>query len=107
MTSVPDVLRSLGDRLQAGASVKAVFGDPIVVGDRTVVPIARVGYGFGGGGSDKAGGGGGSGIRPAGALEITAAGTRFIPFVDPVRLAATMALAVIIGIALGRRLALR
>jgi uncharacterized spore protein YtfJ len=26
------------------------YGDPVVVGDRTVIPIAQVRYGFGGGG---------------------------------------------------------
>lgn len=106
MMSVPDVLRSLGDHLQAGVSAKAVYGDPITVGERTVVPIAQARYGFGaGGGAERTrGGGAGARVSPAGALEITGAGTRFIPFIDPVRFAATLALAVIVGIAIGRRL---
>ena len=47
---VAKTLRSLGDHLQAGASVRNVYGDPVNIGRRTVIPIARVSYGFGAGG---------------------------------------------------------
>ena len=94
---VSKMLSSLGDHLRVGASVRNVYGEPVNAGGRTVIPIARIGYGFGAGGgegrspetkSDRAGSGGGAGMtaRAIGALEITEAGTRFIPFIDPVRL---------------------
>jgi uncharacterized spore protein YtfJ len=87
---VSEMLGSLGDNLRVGASVRNVYGDPVTAGARTVIPIARVRYGFGAGGgegrspattADRAGSGGGAGMsaRPVGALEITEAGTRFIP----------------------------
>ncbi len=49
--------------------------------------------------------GGGAGMRasPVGALEITDAGTRFIRFIDPLRLGAALAMAVLVGMAIGRR----
>ena len=50
MNNASEILRSLGERLQGGASVKNVFGDPITVDGKTVIPVARVRYGFGGGG---------------------------------------------------------
>jgi hypothetical protein len=50
MAKVAKTLRSLGDHLQVGASVRNVYGDPVNVGGRTVIPIARVSYGFGAGG---------------------------------------------------------
>jgi hypothetical protein len=41
--------------------------------------------------------------RPVGALEITEAGTRFIPFIDPVRLGMALVLGLCIGFTVGRR----
>jgi uncharacterized spore protein YtfJ len=90
-----DLLQKIGETLGSTATVKSVFGDPIHVNDKTVVPVAKIAYGFGGGfGTGKGGavadkqgegGGGGGGVRafPAGALEITDKSTRFVPFVDP------------------------
>jgi len=35
------------DELQKSANVNAVFGQPVQVGEKTVIPIASVQYGFG------------------------------------------------------------
>ena len=43
------LLDSLAERVSAYASEKSVYGDPLVVGDQTVIPVAPVCYGFGGG----------------------------------------------------------
>jgi len=40
MVKIAETLRSLGDHLQLGRSVRNVYGDPVVVGGRTVIPIA-------------------------------------------------------------------
>jgi hypothetical protein len=71
MAKVAKTLRSLGDHLQVGASVRNVYGDPVNVGGRTVIPIARVSYGFGVGESEEdrseragSGTGGGLSARP-------------------------------------------
>jgi hypothetical protein len=77
MVKVAKTLRTLGDHLQVGASVRNVYGDPVNIGGRTVIPIARVSYGFGAGGrvggngdaeSERGGSGGGAGMtaRPVG-----------------------------------------
>ena len=104
-----DVLQRIGETLGSTATVKSVFGEPIHVNGKTVVPVAKVAYGFGGGfgaGKDKAhadregeGGGGGGGVRafPAGALEITDNGTRFVPFIDPTWLGAAFAAGVVLS----------
>jgi uncharacterized spore protein YtfJ len=89
-----ELLQKMGDTLGSTATVKSVFGEPIHANGKTVVPVAKVAYGFGGGagsGTDAnpdrhgEGGGGGGGMRafPAGALEITESGTKFVPFIDP------------------------
>ena len=105
-----DLLQRISESFGTTASVRSVFGEPIQAGGRTVVPVAKIAYGFGGGaGGARAGanadrlgegGGGGGGVRavPAGALEITDDGTRFVPFVD-VRL---ISVAFAAGIVLGR-----
>src|SRR4051812_25116628 len=89
--SVPDILRTIGESFQSSATVKNVYGEPISRGDRTVIPVARISYAFGGGGGGREGeqavpGGGGGGGRmsavPAGAIEITSEGTRFVPFLN-------------------------
>jgi len=108
-----EMLQKIGETLGSTATVRSVFGEPIQIEGKTVVPVARVKYGFGGGfgGPDKrglgagaqaegGGGGGGGSVRacPAGALEIRAAGTRFIPFLD----LRPLAVVFIAGAVLGR-----
>ncbi len=120
-----DMLERIGDHLNSTATVKSVFGEPIRTDDRTVIPVARVAYGFGGGGgtgpaksdgtgTEEAGtgkgnlaegGGGGGGVTaiPAGALEISAAGTRFIPFTNIRMLAGVFAAGALFGVLMLRR----
>jgi uncharacterized spore protein YtfJ len=104
---VTEILQTIGERLQTAATVKSVFGEPITAGDRTVIPVARVRFGFGGGGGHLAGGGGGGGggmrADPAGVVEITAAGTTFKAFPDPRRLIGAIAIGIGIGMILARR----
>jgi len=82
-------------------NTNAVFGAPVHEGDVTVIPVARVWYGFGeGSGSGTGGapsesgqvqmgegGGGGGRARPLGYIRITGDDVRFEPIVDPGRLA--------------------
>ena len=82
--------------LRKEANVNACFGEPVKVGGRTVVPVARVGYGLGMGagqgpkaeaGEDasETGGGGGAGgmiSSPLGVIEVTSDGTRVEPVID-------------------------
>lgn len=95
----------MGEQLSTTATVESVYGDPVAVGNRTVIPVARVRYAFGAGGGSKGeagardGGGGGGSVsaKPAGALEITPAGTRFVTFSDPT----AVGIALAVGAALG------
>ncbi len=103
------MLGALGERVTAEATVRRVFGEPVTAHGRTVIPVARVGYGFGAGGGRRGDGGGGAGLgaRPAGALEITPQGTRFIAWPEPGRLLAAVACGLAVGLALARRAAWR
>jgi len=110
-----DLLQKIGETLGSTATVKSVFGEPIHANGKTVVPVAKVAYGFGGGfgaGKDSIhaerqgeGGGGGGGVRafPAGALEITDKGTRFVPFMDLRKLVLVFTVGTALGGLIGMR----
>jgi uncharacterized spore protein YtfJ len=80
------------DELQKSANVNAVFGQPVQTGEKTVIPIATVRYGFGLGFGEQeespsevnSGGGGAAGAiaKPLGLAEITPESTRVESVVD-------------------------
>lgn len=47
--TVQDLFQSLAERLQQSANVSSVFGEPIAAQGRTIIPVAKISYGFGGG----------------------------------------------------------
>jgi uncharacterized spore protein YtfJ len=109
--NLPELLKSISDRVATAATVRNVYGDPVSVGARTVIPIAKVSFGFGGGGGsakkgagEPEGGGGGGGMRavPYGALEIGPEGTRFIGLFNGKRLAGAFAAGIVIGMLASR-----
>lgn len=89
--------------IRDSASVDKVFGKPEVIGEKTIVPIAQVAYGFGAGygegtepGKEEesearqrtgkgGGGGGGVSVTPKAVLEVTPTQTNLIPIVDTTR----------------------
>lgn len=102
MNQAHEILQGLSERFAGTASVKQVYGEPIQAAGRTIVPVARVQYCLGGGGGSGehmgehverplsgGGGGGGGWVRatPAGALEISETGVRFIRFSDAAQIA--------------------
>jgi uncharacterized spore protein YtfJ len=102
--NIQQLLECMAERVSASASVKNVYGDPVVVGNRTVIPVARIRYGFGGGGGNRheqEGGGGGGHVSagPCGALEVTPDGTRFIHFDERQKIGAALALGFLLGAA--------
>lgn len=94
---MPDFLKTVIEPLSTSAAVKSVFGDPIQAHGRTIIPVARIAYGFGGGTgkgfrlgkpSEGEGGGGGVVAAPAGVFEISDGGLRFVPLNEKRKLAA-------------------
>lgn len=92
-TAADRLLERLAELVGAKAGVQAVFGAPMRHGERTVIPVARVRWGFGGGGgradgpeggpASGSGGGGGAAADPVGYLEIGADGAAFRPIREP------------------------
>lgn len=101
---IQELLKSLINQ----ASAKTVYGDPISGEGRTIVPVAKVRCGFGGGSGRKSaenegrGGGGGLIAHPVGYIEITSAGTRFVPILDAQALIAAVGLGLLMGVVVGR-----
>jgi uncharacterized spore protein YtfJ len=102
------LLQSLHENLSSRAQVKSVFGEPITAGDKTIIPVAKIGYGFGGvtgrGGLEiktarGEGGGGGGGVRvlPVGVFEVAANGTRFVAIGDKKKLVGALLLGAGLG----------
>ena len=91
------------------AAAKTVFGEPVSVAGRTILPVAKISYGFGGNSGGKGnhwqhGGGGGGGLiaRPLGVVEATQSQTRFIPIASTWTLVAAVGLGVCLGWLAGR-----
>ncbi len=75
-TGIHDVPGILADRVGSRAGSNAVFGNPVERDGVTVIPVAKVSWGFGGGGGGDddgqgTGGGGGAIASPAGYIEIS------------------------------------
>jgi uncharacterized spore protein YtfJ len=87
-------------QIRETAHWRAAFGEPVVAQDKTLIPVARVGYSFGlgfgngpgrpeaegestsGGAVGGGGGGGGASAKPLGALVVTPDCVYFEPVRD-------------------------
>jgi len=115
-STIQEVLETVEKPLQQ-ASVRNVYGEPINAQGKTIIPVAKIAYGFGGGsgkhhhldGKDKgddngAGGGGGMAALPWGYVEITSEQTRFVRFTEWKRTTAALVLGLLFGaLVAGRR----
>ena len=88
-TPADRLLERLAEIVGAKAGVQAVFGEPVRHEGLTIIPVARVRWGFGGGGGQTdaadagpasgSGGGGGVAADAIGYVEIDSAGAAFRP----------------------------
>ncbi len=107
-----EILEPIAEKLQSGTNVRAVYGDPVEAHGKTIIPVAKIAYGFGGGfgtkkdgDPDKEEGGAGGGImaKPIGVIEVSEEGTRYISIGGRKKLAGFLALGFIVGYLIGRR----
>lgn len=124
--SVTTLFEPIAEVFERNLSVRHVYAEPVHHGETTVIPVAKVVYGFGAGGgrrpaprsaemaspsaepagAEAQGGGGGGGARltPIGALEVGPRGTRFIRYNQLPRLTGAFALGLGAGVLLASRL---
>lgn len=115
LPTAKQLLQSITEQLTTEASVRKVYGEPIVSGQKTIIPIARVILGFGGGfgegrstpkstpadlpggGGEGGGMGGGLVVQPLGVIEITPEHTRYVPLSVGRYVVAGIALGLVLG----------
>jgi uncharacterized spore protein YtfJ len=104
-------------RFRSSGSADTVFGTARRENGRTVIPVAKIAFGFGGGWGNSdpkaakraarrrrasadqgVGGGGGIRIKPVGVIEVSSTGTRFLPVPG---LLGALAAAGILGLMIG------
>jgi uncharacterized spore protein YtfJ len=96
-------LAELAETIGKKANATAVFGEAVIDGDRTVIPVAEARFGLGAGdGLIAKGVGGGMTAKPLGFIVIDRSGVRFQR--TPRRSLAPLALGVVLGLALAMRL---
>ena len=92
--NLPNMLQDTISKIREMVDVNNVIGEPIVVGDITIIPVSKVSVGFGGGGSDYVknvgsgepfGGGVGGGVKvnPICFLIIKDGNVRMMPVAAP------------------------
>ena len=113
-------LERMAERLGAAAGVRSIYGEAVERDGVTVIPVAKVAWGFGGGdnaGAPRAdgpteirssgegsGGGGGVTVSPVGYVEIAGGRTRFRRIWSPGQVALLVAVSAV-AVALGARAA--
>lgn len=78
--NLTEVLQVIVGELKTMARLETVIGQPVVAGERTIIPITKISVGFGAGGGEDSraekgprfggGGGGGAVIEPIGFLVL-------------------------------------
>ncbi|MGM0771702.1 MAG: GerW family sporulation protein [Halobacteriota archaeon] len=85
---VEDVIKEVTTELERMVSAKTVIGDPVVAGNKTIIPVTKVSFGFGSGGGQGSkgetetgfggGGGGGAKIEPVAFIIVEEEGVRLM-----------------------------
>ena len=101
------LLQSLKEGVLGQANVKTIYGEPISAHEKTIIPVAKIMYGFGGGAGTGGvgernrgeGGGGGGGVRaiPVGVIEVSKQQTRFVPISDRKKLSGAVLAGIVMG----------
>ncbi len=89
--NVVEILKGVVGELREISKSETIIGQPITVGDRTVIPIVKISVGFGAGGGQGedqkkgsgygGGGGGGAKIEPAAFIIMDKKGVSLLPAV--------------------------
>jgi len=87
MEDIENMVKTTLSQIEKVLSSKTVVGEPITVGDTTLIPLLSVGFGFGAGGTGKSdaaahpggGTGGAGGLKPIAIIVVDKDGVRIEP----------------------------
>lgn len=117
--STKELIESAVEDVQVRAGVRTVYGEPVAVDAKTIIPVAKVAYGFANGTAAKkktsatpeektpAAGvsgkvvGDGLSAKPVGVVEISGEGTKFVPLAQTKKLTIAAAIGSGLGLVLG------
>ena len=102
-----DLVERLAQQVQVNANAKQVYGEPVERDGTTIIPVAKVQWGFGGGGIgrgpvERGGGGGGARAYPTGFIELRNGKAEFRPIQDPMAPAILAGVGLAVGLLLAR-----
>lgn len=103
------LVERIAEVIQVHANAKQVYGEPVERDGTTIIPVAKVQWGFGGGGIghgsiERGGGGGGARAIPTGFIELRDGQAEFRPIHDVAEIGALIA-AGMAGLIVGAMLA--
>jgi uncharacterized spore protein YtfJ len=104
-----DLLERLAQQVQVNANAKQVYGEPVERDGATIIPVAKVQWGFGGGSlgrgpAERGGGGGGVRAYPTGFIELRNGKAEFRPIQDPMAPALLAGVGLAVGLLLAKLL---
>ena len=87
MSSVEGLIKAVLDEFREIVKTETVVGEPISVGEATIVPVSKISFGFGagGGGQDEgksgtgSGTGGGASVEPIAFVVVTGSKVQVVP----------------------------
>ncbi|MCX6008199.1 MAG: spore germination protein GerW family protein [Chloroflexi bacterium] len=87
MEDIENMVKTTISQIEKVLSSKTVVGEPITVGDTTLIPLLSMGFGFGAGGAGKSdasarpgsGTGGAGGMKPIAIIVVDKDGVRIEP----------------------------
>lgn len=85
MADVEELIKATLGQIEKVLDSKTVIGEPITVGETTLIPLLSVGLGFGAGGAEGKGQtsgtatAGGAGVKPIAIIVVTKEGARIEP----------------------------
>jgi len=86
--AIEDVIRTMLHELREIVKTETVVGEPLVVGDVTIVPVSKISFGFGAGGGQGekddggSGTGGGGSVQPVAFIVIQKGKVQLLPLED-------------------------
>ena len=105
------LVERIAEVIQVHANARQVYGEPVERDGTTIIPVAKVQWGFGGGGFGahgsiaRGGGGGGARAIPTGFIELRKGQAEFRPIHDAAEIGALIAAGlagIIAGVMLAR-----